>query len=104
MHELAWLPQKTREIVTFLLVLSRLLVAVRRSGAVVLRLTGHRTCFHVKRHRGGADCICGSVGWDDLIHGWKECDNAPDQANPCLWLTRVFRYTECREDRIEPFG
>jgi hypothetical protein len=59
---------------------------MRRSGAVVLRLTGHRTCFHAKRHGGGADCICGSVRWDDLIRGSMEYDNAPDQANPCLWL------------------
>jgi uncharacterized protein YjeT (DUF2065 family) len=44
MHELTWSPQKTREIITFLLVLSRLLLRVRKGGgvaigAVVLRRT-----------------------------------------------------------------
>src|ERR1019366_4963524 len=55
MHELTWLPQKTREIITFLLVLSHLLLRARKGGGeaigpVVLRLTGHRACFHVTRH------------------------------------------------------
>jgi len=49
-------------------------LAVRRSSAVALKLTGHRACFHVKRHEGDADCICGSVGWNDLIRGWMDYD------------------------------
>ena len=57
MHELPWSPQKTREIITILLVLSRLLLRVRKGGgaaigAVALRFNPAQACFHVKRHEG----------------------------------------------------